>query len=311
MDLLEDSKMRRKGRQVSFVFFTIVLLVSFICAPKTYCASQKSFLWKVRSPSATVYLLGSVHFMRREIYPLPREIEEAFDQSNVLVVEANVTDIGKLDLEKLTEKAFYPEDDGLVKHVSSSTYELIKKETAKFGLPLEIVNRQRPWLLSLTLEALELIGLGMDPSYGIDYHFLSKAEGKKKILELESFDYQIDLLSGLSGDDQELLILYTLKDFSKIRPKVDQLIKAWKSGDEEGMQSIATSETREDWRFSSIYEKIVSDRNRSMAGKIEEFLRTGETYFVVAGVAHLIGEKGIVELLRGRGYPVEGVLVSR
>ena len=62
-------------------------------------------------------------------------------------------------------------------------------------MPLELINRQKPWLLALTLEALELMKLGFDPQYGIDAYFLSKAQGSKKILELEGVDEQFNLLS--------------------------------------------------------------------------------------------------------------------
>lgn len=60
-----------------------------------------------------------------------------------------------------------------------------------------------------------------------------------------------------------------------------------------------------DKKMNSIYEKLIYERNRNMVSKIEEFLRTKETYFVVVGAGHLVGKKGIIEMLRGKGYPVE------
>jgi uncharacterized protein len=301
--------MKIRRRPVSFVLVPVVLLTVLLSVPQAVAAGRKSFLWKVRSGAATVYLLGSIHFMRKEVYPLPREMEEAFDRSRFLVVEANVSDIGKIDIMKIAEKAFYPTGETLRKHVSAETYESVRRETEKLGLPSNLIDQQRPWFLALTLESLAFIKSGMDPRYGIDLHFLSKA-GDRKVLELESIDYQIDLLSGLSERDQELLILYTVKELGEARKKADHLVEAWQSGDTEGLESIATSEAREDPGLSAIYEKIVLDRNRSMAGRIEEFFRTGETYFVVVGAAHLVGSRGVVELLRSKGHTVEQVLIS-
>jgi uncharacterized protein YbaP (TraB family) len=70
------------------------------------------------------------------------------------------------------------------------------------------------------------------------------------------------------------------------------------------MESIMTKYAKEDRGLSSAYEKLVYERNRNMAGKIEAYLKTKGTYFVITGAAHLVGEKGIIEILRGKGYRV-------
>jgi uncharacterized protein len=262
-------------------------------------------LWRVGSGTNTVYLMGSLHFFRKEIYPLNKRIETAFDQANILVVEANVNDITKIDIQKLVDSALYLDLETLEKHVSTETYELIKKESGRLGLPLEMINRQKPWFLALVLESLELLKLGFDPNYGIDKYFLSKAEGKKKILELESLDYQISLLSNLSDKDQELFLSYTLRDLNILEQELGRLTQAWISGDTKSMESILTRGISEDKGLSSIFEKLIYERNKKMVSKIEDFLRTQEIFFVIVGAGHLVGDRGIIEILKGKGYIVE------
>jgi hypothetical protein len=295
----------KKTRRLLFVFSVLILVCLLASDQLAFSQSQRSFLWRVQSKTNTVYVLGSIHFFKKEAYPLHRKIESAFDQSEVLVVEANINDIAKLDIEKLVKSAMYLGPETLERHVSTETYELIKKETGGLGIPLELINRQKPWFLALLLESLELLKLGFDPNYGIDKYFLSRATGKKKIVELESLDYQIDLLSKFSDQEQELFLLYTVKDLRVLRQELDRLTQAWISGDAKGMESIMTRGFAEDSRMSSIYEKLVLERNRSMASKIEEFLRNKEIYFAVVGAAHLVGNQGIIEILKGRGYLVE------
>jgi hypothetical protein len=250
-------------------------------------------------------VLGSVHFAKKDIYPLNQKIEDAFDQSDSLVVEANVNDINKIDIQKLMEQVVYPENDTLEKHVSSETLESLEKETGGLGIPFELLNRQKPWFVAMTLVSLETIKLGLDPNLGIDKYFLSKAEGKKKILELESMDYQVSLLSGFSDKEQELFLISTLKDLNIMGQEVNQLTQAWMSGDTKSMESILMRSILEDNRLSPIFEKLIFERNRRMVTKIEDFLRTKETYFVIVGAGHLVGNQGVVELLRGKGYPIK------
>jgi len=295
----------KKTQKLLSVVSALILASSLLFVQDALCQPQKSFLWKIQSDANRVYVLGSLHFAKKEMYPLRQEIENAFDQSDFLVVEANVSDIGRVDVQKLMESAFYPGNDTLEKHVSPEAYEQVKKEMGGLGLPPELISKQKPWFLAMTLEALESIKLGLDPKFGIDIHFLSKAEGKKKILELESLDYQISLLSGLSDREQELLLLYTLKDFDIMEQELDKTIQAWTSGDVKTMESLMTKSVSQDRRFSFVLEKLIYERNKKMASKIKNFLKAKETYFIIVGAGHLVGNEGIIELLKRDGYRVD------
>ena len=298
-------KMKKKTLRLLEICFVLFLSGSFALAQEALSQAQKSFLWKIQLKTNTVYVLGSLHFFKKDLYPLNEKIESAFGQSEILAVEANVNDMKKVDIQKLMERAFYPTNDALEKHVSAEVYERVVKESGRLGMPLELINKQRPWFLAMTVAALESLKLGFDPNYGIDKYFLSRAEGEKRILELESLDYQLDLLSGFSDKDQELFLLYTLKDLKIMEQELGQLTQAWTSGDTKAVEFILTKSISEDKRLSFVLEKLIYERNRKMASKIEDFLRTRETHFVVVGAGHLVGDQGIPEILKGKGYLVE------
>ena len=301
----EVSKMKK---QTISLFLVSSLLIGFafsVFARDPLSQSKKNFLWKVQSKTNTVYVLGSIHYLKKEVYPLDEKVEKAFDQSNILGVEANVDNVSKMDVQKLVESAFYREDETLEKHLSPETYALVKKQLTELGASLETANKYRPWFLALSLASLEVLKLGFDPSYGIDRYFLSKATEKKKIVELESLEYQINFLSTLSEKDQELFLLYTLKDINILEQELDKLVKAWSAGDEKGIESIITKSLKEDKRLAPIYEKLVIESNKKMASKIEGYLNEKETYFVTVGAGHLVGSQGIIELLKGKGFVVE------
>jgi uncharacterized protein YbaP (TraB family) len=297
--------MKNRKSKLRLISFVLLLLGLSALPQETLSASQKSFLWKIQSKVNTIYILGSLHYCKKEIYPLSERIEKAFAESEILVVEADVSDIKRIDIQKLAERAFYSENDTLKNHVSPEVYEWVMKETKGLGIPVELLNRQKPWFLAMTLVALESLKFGFDPNLGIDKYFLSKAEGGREILELESFDYQLDLLSAFSDKDQELFLLYTLKDLKVLEHELDKLTHAWSSGDTKAMESILTRSVSEDRRLSSVFEKVVYERNEKMALKIEDFLKTKKTHFVIVGAGHLVGRRGIIEILKGKGYLVE------
>lgn len=266
-------------------------------------AGQKHFLWRVKSSKATVYLLGSIHLMKRESYPLPQVIEDAFAGADTLVVEANVQDAGQMDAMQFLEGTFYTGGDTIRQHVSAETYALLSKEAAALGLPMAAVDPQRPWVIGMTLTSLELMKAGYSPSHGIDMHFLAKA-GPRKITELEGLAFQLRLFSRFSDGEQEAFLLHTLRELRTLQSEADSIVRAWTQGDAASMQRIM-SKGLTDPHMISLYEKLLYERNSGMAAKIEGFLRSGGTCFVVVGAGHLVGSRGIIQLLRQRGYAIE------
>jgi len=304
-----NNSLRRIARTGStplapFIIAFIILAIggSLASIQSAFAYPQKSFLWKVQSSHSTVYLLGSIHFLKENVYPLNQTIEKAYESSDKLVVEANINDLDKLDLKMLADKAFYKKDDNIEKHVSPETYRLINKESKRLDMPIELIRMQKPWFLALSFEATELMRLGYDPQYGVDYHFLARAQGKKEILELESLDEQLSLLSGYSDKEQEPFLLYTLNTLSSMGDQVESMVRAWTSGDTQALESIMADAAPPDASLAPVLEKLFDERNLKMTSKIEGYLNSNGTYFVIVGAGHLVGKRGIVELIKSKGY---------
>jgi len=286
-------------------FLVIVLFLLCVISPQAVRAAEKHFLWRATADASCVYLLGSVHVMKRDAYPLSRVIEEAFDASDTLAVEADINNVGPGTLKMLRRAGFYDPNDSLANHISRNTYAYVAEEGARLGLPVPALNRQKPWFLGLTLSSMELMRSGYDLEYGMDKYFLTRASGRKKIVELESIEYQVDLLAGLPDNEQESFLLYTVKDLRSMSDEVDTLMAAWRTGDVGRIASILMRSIENDDRLKMVYKKIMTDRNRNMTQRISAYLKTGGRVFVVVGAGHMVGNEGIVELLRKEGYRVD------
>ena len=297
--------MRNFIGNVLALFAALTFLVTPALAGEKSDTGQKSFLWKVQSKTATAYILGSVHLAKADMYPLPQKIEESFDKSAVLALEA---DPAKAKDEKLLQlmlaSALYPGGGTLREHLSRDTYDLAAREMEQLGLPMESFNRIRPWFLAMTMETFEFQRLGYDPAHGIDIYFAGKAAGKKRIVELETFDYQIRLMNDFSDREQELFLIYTLRDLAKLKDGIEKLMAAWHSGDTKTMEALVIGTLRESPELRPIFDKLFYQRNREMAAKVEQLLQGKETVCIIVGAAHLVGNEGIIELLRGKGFSV-------
>jgi uncharacterized protein YbaP (TraB family) len=261
-------------------------------------------MWKVESQQATAYLLGTVHMFRAEMYPLDARIQSAFRKSDAYVMEFNINEVVASQKDTMMTDMIYRGDDNIGNHVSRETLDLAQKKIESFGLPFAIMSRFKPWSLAVTIEMFEYQQLGLDPQYGIDKYFLQKAEGNKKIIELESFDSQMELFTSMSDRDQELFLIYSLKEVDESKKNLEVLLNAWRDGDSKAMERLMFKNAEDDSRLSQIYEKLFYERNRHMADKIEKILSQKGTYFIAVGAGHLVGKRGIIDRLSRQGYAV-------
>ena len=265
---------------------------------------KKSCLWKVSSKQNTVYLLGAIHLMREDGYPLNKSIESAYHDAQTLVLEINLDEASSSEAQLLmVTKGLYPAGQTLRESLSPQTFELVKKKTEELGLDIQQVNRLKPWLVTITLAAMQLEQLGYDSKLGIDKHFFDKAKvDKKEILSLESIEYQVSLLEGMSSGNQEAALLETIQELDLFKKEFEDIIKAWSRGETKKLDELLLESFKD---YPELLNQLIVQRNKNWAPKIEEFLNHKGNVLVVVGAAHLIGNKGVIELLRQKGYVVE------
>jgi uncharacterized protein YbaP (TraB family) len=298
--------MRHLSRYHRASWLLLLLLVRSVQASGQNAtqAPVKSCLWKVVSKDSAVYLLGSVHLLKPDAYPLSPAIEQAFGNSTKLVLEVNLDSLNSPDAQQMVlRKALLPQGKTLNETLSPAAYQAVRQTVDSMGLNLEALKRMKPWFLSLSLVAMKMQQLGYDVQNGVDRHFFDRAmKANKEVLGLETAEFQIDLLDGLPAKTQEESLLQTLKELDQFEAEFEQLVRAWASGQEKQLDNLLLQSFKE---YPDVYAKLISERNRNWLPKIESHLQGGNKTLVVVGAAHLVGRDGVVELLKRKGYSVE------
>jgi uncharacterized protein len=270
--------------------------------------APKHFLWKVTGPKGVVYLLGTIHAAKADFYPLPSIIEDSFEKADTLIEEIDISEPAEAARaqQALVETGSYPNGDAITNHLSEVTRSHLAAYVKKGGLPEPAIAHMRPWLVSMLVEQLELQRMGFDPSYGLDQHFIEEArQSHKQIGALEDAGSQLKMLSSLSEEFQDRLLLSSLVDMEKSHEVLDFLTRAWQSGDATAMEEVITSSVRDYPQLKPLMTKLFDDRNTAMTAKIERFLQTPKSYFVAVGAGHLVGDKGILSQLQRQNFRVE------
>jgi uncharacterized protein YbaP (TraB family) len=295
-----------KFRKLKIFIIACIILCCFhspYAQGKTDAVSRNS-LWRVTSRDNSVYLLGSLHLLKEEHYPLSNVIEKAFGESKVLVLEVDlgVMSDPKTQLMMLT-KGVFTGGQSLEKILTRGTYSLARDKIRELGMDITMFNAFKPWFLAMTLSTLKLQSLGFNPAYGVDYYFYMKAKSSdKQIVGLETLEYQLNLFDKMSLPDQDLFVYQTLRDLETIEREMNTIVHAWVSGD------IVTLEKKLLENFTNypdLYAQLVEERNKTWLSKIETFLMKKEVHMIVVGAGHLVGKDGLLELLVAKGYSVE------
>jgi uncharacterized protein YbaP (TraB family) len=298
-----------------FLFATLLGVLALVTRPAggqdvAKQGPERCFLWKVSSKTTTVYLLGSMHVAKADLFPLPKEIEDAFAKSAKLVVEVDTEAADKAKMQQLVlQKAKYADGESLSKGLSKKTMESLEKYCAKKGIPVANLEPFRPWFVSVVVSVQEITALGFGDN-GIDKHFLKKAKAEKKpIVDLETIDAQMNLFTDLTPDFQDKLLAKTLSEAGEIKSQMEKMTAAWKAGDAKAMNNLMVGDTlKQHPEMKGLMAKIFDERNVKMVEKIDEMLKGTDSCFVVVGAGHLVGEKGIVKLLEEKKYQVEQVM---
>lgn len=269
-----------------------------------FCAHAESSVWKISRNGRHIFVGGTIHVLSNADYPLPIEFEDAFSKSAVVVFE---TDIQKLNSPKnqsvIMNKLTYKDHRNLKNVLSPEVFARLDTHLSARGIPIDGFLKFKPGLLSSTLTLIELQMLGFFGT-GVDEFFFKAAQkNKTPMIFFETLMEQVDLLEALGKGQEDAFIDYTLKDIENLPTLLPALKEAWRQGNEQDTIQLMLVPLKTE--FPQVYNALVVKRNNKWIPAIEDMFNTDATEFVLVGLLHIIGQDGILEHFKSRGYTIE------
>ena len=292
--------------------------VSWEAATKTVIVSTADampLMWLVTAPDGqTMYLFGSIHCADEALYPLPAAITNAFESCDYLAVEFDTVAFEKDTKAVLAMASMMVNPDGkkIADIIGSKLYKKAKtvlkavEEELELGFSFEMLDYFNPFVWEELLGGVAVKRAGLSYDFGLDNYFLAKAhENGMGILEVESAEEQMTMLLGFSLPLQVALLESSL-DLDLAEQGTRELYRLWKKGDLQEMEAFLTeeddtisAELSAEYMFA-----MLTKRNIKMAEAAERYMAEKKAVFYVVGLGHMLGEDGIVELLKQNGYIV-------
>lgn len=259
-------------------------------------------LWQLDGSNNTIFLLGSVHLLRPSDYPLPKIIEAAYDEAELLLMELDTDDLDPAQTSALVSRLGTLESGTLADVLGATRHATAQELADAAGLPLQQLQGLKPWLVAITVEQLMLTRLGFDAAQGVESHFTRRAaRDGKRIDGLETLEQQLDILDGLPQDVQVTLLMETLENSRTFAADMAELISAWRRGDVAALEKEVLPEIASQ---PLLFDALVRRRNENWAARLEELLDQPDDYLVIVGTLHLVGDEGLPAMLERRGHPV-------
>jgi uncharacterized protein YbaP (TraB family) len=260
-------------------------------------------LWRVDGGANVVYLLGSIHLLRPEDHPLPRAIDEAYEDAEVVVMELDMDDLDPAATQAAFNSAGVMTDGTTLRDLMGEEYYRSAVEAAAvIDIPLDMLAQSEPWLAAITVELMILYRMGFNPLLGVEMTMTQRAQADGKPIEgLETVDQQIGFLDGLPLEAQREMLLQTLVQSAALNESIDTLIEAWRLGDTATLEAELLRDLEAQ---GELHDALIVGRNRRWAETIASWLDDERDYLVVVGALHLVGDHGVPSLLDRAGFEI-------
>lgn len=280
------------------MFRLLSVMSSLIVFFTSYSAQAEPQHWLVQKGDTEYMIIGSVHVGDKSMYPLPKAVTQFLNNSDGLIIEADIRN---------TEGAAFPKTKLLAKDILDKQQRQHLADIAKdLGLPEEQLLNAPPWSAALTIQLLLVNKLGYASDQGVDMHLMTLADKQNvPVIPLETVQFQLDLIAGQEDGGKELL-LSSIEEYDGGEALVQCLIDSWKTGDGNSLEDASKSAESTD----VFNEAFLYERNHDWAEKLDSgsvLPKKAGQYTIVVGSLHLVGKDNLIDLLRKRGFNIEAL----
>jgi uncharacterized protein len=254
---------------------------------------KKSLIWRFNTEGSEKpnYLIGTMHVRDERAFQFEKAFEKAILECTIFATEFNLDEAqaGAVQI-----SMFLPEGDSLKTLMPNKLYQKINTTLLKkMGVELAQFDRFKP--LAITNFLTESL-LSNDRWQSLDETLWHFAKDNNKILRgIETFDEQLAVLDKMTVADQLKGLKDTMHDLGSFKKQLTKMANLYEQADIEKLYKSAKKSAKGSRKL------LLYDRNVVMANRIAD-LTQENSVCVAIGAGHLAGAKGVMRLLKRRGF---------
>lgn len=262
----------------------------------------QSSVWQVSKDKDHIYIGGTVHILPASEFPLPKEFETAYQNSDAIVLETKLPDSSDMAFQmQMMQQMTYSNGKNINDYLTNGTQRKLSEHLNHLGADIVMFQHFKPGFLMTMIALFEAKKAGLSGE-GVDMFYSNKANrDKKKIEYFESAEFQMQMIERLGKGSEDKFIKANLSQMSDFKTMFTALLSAWRSGNEQKLVKLAITPLKADPQSLKL---MLTDRNRSWVQDIDKMFKDSDKEFVLVGVAHLVGKNSVLDLLKAKGYQV-------
>lgn len=285
-------------KRTNYLFTACLLLWSALSGQAL--AQDATLFYEITGKNlpAPSYLFGTFHLICPTDLTLTEGTRRAFAETQQLYLELDVDD--STMLAEMQRAILLPAGKSVRDYLVREEYDLLDTYLrSSVGLGLDQLGSVKP--LGLT-SMVYMSMLRCEPaSYDLTLAQLA-ADARKPVLGLESLNAQLKALDQKPIATQYHELVELVRNPKQAKAEFNELLTVYKSGDLNKLGDLMKS-SKYAGDLKELEENLLNARNANWIPVIEQAASVKPTFFAF-GAGHLIGEKGVVALLRRRGYTV-------
>ncbi|MCI9670452.1 MAG: TraB/GumN family protein [Lawsonibacter sp.] len=293
-------------------------------------AGSLGLLWKAEGNGNTLYLLGSIHTDRSNLYPFHKQLRDIITSAELAAFELDFNSQEGID--EFTAMQVYSDGTTLKDHVDPELYQEVVEALAPLDMPEEQVASYKPWALANTFTALSMLDeTSSDNAMALDLYVSAKASNLGIPVEgIETYAFQGKIFDDLSDEYQENYLAMTLSmylgmdaaeglseeekaEYEAALKEQDEAVgrwmEQWKTRDTEAFANDYPKDIIQSNTSDELNSKLFEGRDPNMIAWADRYLKQdgAHTGLMTVGAGHMIGKTGVVQGLKDLGYTVEVV----
>lgn len=269
------------------------------CSIFGFAQNKSALLYKISGNGTTQpsYIFGTIHLSCEA--KLNQEIQKALEATSQLYLELDMDDP---EMQNKMMKSLGMNDNVKISSLlSAEDYAFLDNYLkTKMNVSVAAFDSYKPFIISTMF-----LGTLLDCTpQSIENELVRYSTIQKKpIYGLETVEEQMDIFNQIPYQLQAEELINSVKaDFRNDKIELDAMINTYAKKDLDAMQKIIdNSESMLNGEYRDL---LLKDRNHNWISKIERIVKDKPTFFGV-GAAHLLGEDGVIMLLRNKGYTIE------
>ncbi|MES9947094.1 MAG: TraB/GumN family protein [Candidatus Thiodiazotropha sp.] len=279
----------------------ILGLIIYLLQVQFAFADEKGLLWQIKGSNVDSCLFGTIHSEDPRVTQLPEAVETYFNNADILMLEMS---LDLMTSARVAGLMLQDADGSLSKQVGESLAQEATVAMQSLGVPPQVTEFLQPWAVVMTLSAPPQVS-----GQFLDKKLYSKAiAAGKQFQPLESPEEQISVFTSMTIKEQKSLLHNVLDEYQSYPGMYEQLTKAYLARDLDKLVEISFANPMSDDPAlqDKVMEQLLTRRNHRMLERMEAYFNQGKV-FIAVGALHLVGEEGLISLLRQRGYTVSRI----